>query len=242
MNNKPPQIILFLVDGWGSYYLNEKDTPFWYQHTVRSLRNVAPTITGPNWASILSGKTPRKHHILKNEQLSYYRQSKRYPLKTLCDDFPHSVMISDWKRMSLFTSEVFYHTRRVLEDFPQIYQRHKDAPLFILNIDRLDSVAHAQGWGSEAFYRVARRVDRLTEGIYQFLLTQNQSFVLLGLADHGGYEKDHDLETCAAIRRVPLLCVQHSVRSQPFKWWPTPRIRSTTGFRPWLLSHVRSFN
>ena len=78
---------------------------------------------------------------------------------------------------------------------------------------------------------MARRLDAATKTLHAFLVSQQRPFVLLGVVDHGGYEKDHDEATCAAIRTVPLLQVVHGACE-----WSPPRFRKTTGLRTWLLN------
>lgn len=228
------KLVLLLIDGLGYTFLQPDRAPFWEKHSTE-ICNVEPTITVPNWASILSGLSPKKHGITENKQVSYLR-GKRYgpkgkPLKTLCDDFK-TVFISDWNPMRAFTSGPFYFTKHVFEDFPHLFHQHPEAELFILNADKIDSLAHVKGWGSPAYHRVMKLIDEKTYQLYQLLLQQKGPFLLLGMADHGGFRKNHEAVHHESVRQVPFLFVHNMSLKRP-------RIQTTRGLRPWLRRHKK---
>lgn len=228
------KVVLLLIDGLGFHYLTPALTPFWSAHST-PCRNVLPSITVPNWATILSGRLPKQHGITKNEQVSYLRgkrvlSSGQKPLSTLCDDRP-SVLISDWNPMRAFTSDVFVHERHPFRVFRRIWRQHVHThDGFIINTDCLDALAHARGWNSPAYQKVMQRIDQQTRDLFHFLCQQGEPFVLMGVADHGGFRHNHESVTNPRVRTVPFLWVNGS--RTPI---PRPRIRSTRHIRSvWL--------
>ncbi len=191
-------VVLLLIDGLGYDYLPENS--FWKTHSS-VIRNATPTITLPNWLTILSGQTPQKHQVVENE---YFRpQGARFLGTTIFDDFPEknkNLMISDWAMMKKVSTLTDFRFGNIWQDLPL-----PPSGLLVLNYQRLDTVGHIAGWGSQPYERVVKYVDRQTQKLFQRLESQGHPFVLLGTADHGGHETGHEEVDNAATRRVPLL-------------------------------------
>jgi hypothetical protein len=204
-------VILLLIDGLGYEYL--KPESFWAQHSTR-IRNADPTITAPNWATILSGLSPQKHGVLDNKL--HARPNYRFPHTTVFDGIGRSLMISDWKMMRKFSDQCDFAYNRVWSRILQnIGQYAKKYDLIVVNYSRLDNVAHSLHWGSAAYQRTLRYIDEQTRKLYDKLVSLDIPFTLLGTADHGGAKDDHEEAHLSQVHSVPLLYVTNQSEKIP---------------------------
>jgi len=235
-------VVLLLIDGLGYHFLHQ--APFWQSHTVFPLKNTVPTITAPNWWTILTGKGPEKHGITVNEQVS--RPSYRYTQGTLVDDALQTgfqvTFISDWAMMRKILplsnpNITFVHTRQVWSAATTALKQttKKKKTLIVINYSRLDTVGHTTGWDSLGYQRSLQRLDRATHHLYTELVAQEKPFLLCGTADHGGHGLDHEEAHEPSIRQVPWLCVQSGVVKHRRS---TRKFRCTKHIRPWLKTHA----
>lgn len=215
-------VVLLLIDGLGYDYLPPDS--FWRLHS-RPIQNAAPTITAPNWLTILSGLSPERHGVFDNETVS--RPSFRFPHSTVFDDFPNSVMVSDWAMMRKISPKPRFYSGNIWK-----FRRFPREGLVVLNYQRLDTVAHRDGWGSPAYQRTLRNIDRQTRELYESLLKRGTPFVLMGVSDHGGFELDHEEADQKAVRRVPWLVISNTHRA-------IPRIRHTRQVREAIFGYER---
>jgi len=199
-------LVLLMVDGLGYEYLTPQDTPFWWTHSHK-ITNQIPTITAPNWISILTGHPTSHHKITKNEMVSKVSYI-HYPGTTLADDIHPSLLISDWNIMRKFTHNSFLYTRNGFEELSRQIKKRSHG-IIILNLDKLDTIAHNKGWGSKSYYRVAKFIDQATHRIAHQLERKKIPFVLMGVADHGGVGKNHENHLKSKIRNVPWLWVSN---------------------------------
>jgi predicted AlkP superfamily pyrophosphatase or phosphodiesterase len=214
-------IILLLIDGLGYEYIKPKS--FWGRHS-KMIRNSEPTITAPNWATILSGLKPERHDVLDNSL--HGLPNYRFPYSTIFDDVKSSLMISDWKMMEKFSSECdFIHNRVWYSILKNVGRYGKKYDLIVVNYARLDTVAHEKHWGSEAYEKTLRYVDGQTEKLYEKLLNLDIPFVLMGSSDHGGYEDDHEEGHLNVVHRVPFLWLTNQ------KDLRVPKIKNTYEIR-----------
>lgn len=216
-------VVVFLVDALGWWYLPKHS--FWRRHSV-PIRNSEPTITAPNFTTILTGKHPAKHGVMNNEMVG--KPSFRFNHSTFFDDYPgwKRVYVSNWAQNRKFVGPDvdFVHTRRVWDEGNRQIEAHTGMRdlLLVLNHDVLDSVAHLKGWGSAAYLRTFAGIDKRTR---EFAAMCD---VLVGTADHGGLGEDHEDAGDARVRTVPLLYAGSS----------PPKTRRTTGFRAFLRKTV----
>jgi hypothetical protein len=216
-------VILLLIDGLGYEYL--KPDSFWSQHSVR-IRNADPTITAPNWATILSGLSPQKHGVLDNKL--HALPSYRFPYSTVFDDVVapgRSLMISDWKMMRKFSDRCDFEYNRVWSRVLQNIDRYaQEYDFIVINYSRLDNVAHSLHWGSVAYQQTLSYIDQQTRKLYDKLRKLGIPFTLLGTADHGGEKDDHEEGHLTQVHSVPLLYVSDS-KKVPKKLGSTAEIR-----------------
>lgn len=188
-------LIILLIDGLGYDYLPPES--FWKRHSY-PIKNAVPTITAPNWMTILTGLSPRQHGITKNEQVSARSYVSNH--STFLDDLPKPcVLISDWRMMYKLTSAKFVYSSKPLKDSWAYIHKMKNGTL-VVNYSRLDTVAHQYHWGSEKYFKTFKNIDNYTREISLLNYVR-----LIGVSDHGGIENDHEEKHEIKVRRVPLL-------------------------------------
>jgi predicted AlkP superfamily pyrophosphatase or phosphodiesterase len=226
-------VVLLLVDGLGYHSL--KHGGFWRRHSTK-IRNIEPTITAPNFVSIMTGVSPHHHGVMTNEDL-------RAPLDVdnvlhSCDDH---VLISDWRQMRHLLPPViprernFRYRRTWAQLFDEIKQRktQESHALLVMNTSSLDTVAHKHGIASDAAKSVIEYIDRRTEKVFNALERSGRDFVLIGVADHGFHGDDHEDATSDMIRRVPLMIASNVDMERP-------RFRSTLGIAEFVKGLVQN--
>jgi predicted AlkP superfamily pyrophosphatase or phosphodiesterase len=227
-------VVMLLVDGLGYNVLQRGG--FWKRHS-KKIRNIEPTITAPNFVSIMTGMLPKKHGVMTNEDL-------RAPLDVdnvlhLCDDH---VLISDWRQMRhLLPSTAvpkdrnFRYRRTWAQLLDEIKQRRtsstSDSPalpptLLVMNTSSLDTAAHKHGIESKEAKSVIEYIDRRTEKVFDALQKTKREFVLIGVADHGFDGDDHE-HPSSAVREVPLMIASNADIERPL-------FRSTLGIAPFI--------
>lgn len=205
-------VYVVFADGLGYHHL----TPEWTDDAAWCvpLRNQLPSITAPNWASILSGVAPWVHGVLDNNEVRHFGDR---------DTFLHHArgsvhVVSDWRPFRHLTPGLpFTHDRTPLR-----HMARYRADVVLINLDRLDSRAHKHGWNSPE--AAVTRLN-LARELAAFRHAHPDDTVLV-IADHGGFRKNHESATHPAVRTVPLLCYGAGIER--------PRFRTTLGFARWF--------
>jgi predicted AlkP superfamily pyrophosphatase or phosphodiesterase len=227
-------VVLLLVDGLGYHVLQRGG--FWKQRHTKRIKNVEPTITAPNFVSIMTGMPPKKHGVMTNEDL-------RGPLDVdnVLHAFDDHVLISDWRQMrhllpaAIPKERNFRYRRTWAQLLDEIKQRKKQEThaLLVMNTSSLDTVAHKHGIASDAAKSVIEYIDQRTEKVFNALQKTKRDFVLIGVADHGFHDDDHEDATADAIRHVPLMIASNVDMERP-------RFRSTLGIAEFVKGLVQN--
>jgi len=214
-------IVLLLIDGLGYNYL--KPESFWKRHSIK-IQNAVPTITAPNWSTILSCLDPKDHGVFDNK--SHGLPSYKFPHSTIFNDKKSCLLISDWKMMEKFSDRCDFLYQNVWSNlFQTVNVNKKKYDLIVLNYSRLDTVAHLLGWGAKPYEKTMKNIEKKTELLYEMLQQQGEKFVLMGVADHGGFQDDHEESHLKDVRDVPFLWLTNDDRLR------RPRIKKTQDIR-----------
>ena len=207
-------VVVLLVDGLGMASLPRGS--FW-RKCSRKIKNVRPTITAPNFVTILTGATPKQHGVVDNHLAA--------PPAVDCvmHAFDDHVLISDWRQMrhllppTVPPEKNFRYRRTWSQLIAEIKLRRRadgGAALLVMNTSTLDTAAHKHGIDSDEARSVIAYIDRRTEKVAALLARSGRQFVLIGVADHGFAGDDHELshdddddDGDDAIESVPLLFV-----------------------------------
>jgi predicted AlkP superfamily pyrophosphatase or phosphodiesterase len=235
-------IVLLLIDGLGYEYL--PNNSFWKKYSTK-IQNVVPTITSPNWSTILSSLDPSEHKVMDNK--SHSKKNYKFPYETIFTDIlklrymykqeKHSLLLSDWLMMRKFCyghDDINTNQNHLICDFKynnvwnNLFKQLKKPShysLIVMNYSRLDTVAHIHGWGSPAYYKTLEYIEKQTKRVYQLLSETQKEFVLLGVSDHGGEKDDHEDHHSKKVRNVPFLFLNQNGKKQK------PRLKSTKEIR-----------
>jgi len=220
-------IVFLLIDGIGYEYL-DKDS-FWYKNSTR-IQNSVPTITCPNWLTILSGLRPIDHGVLKNED--FRPKDYLFPKTTIFDDVKDSLLISDWKVFHKVSKKPEFIYGNIWKAIKNLHFCAHDK-LIVLNYMHADNIGHSYGWNSKQYHKTLKYIDTETEKLYERLTKCKKPFVLLGVSDHGGDEhKDHENEHDKNTRNVPFMVASNmSIKK--------PEIKSNTEIRGYIQKLVK---
>jgi predicted AlkP superfamily pyrophosphatase or phosphodiesterase len=194
-------------------------------------RGVMPTVSAPNWASMIMGAGPEQHGITSNEwKLDQYDFTPT--VKGPSGIFPTIFFLLRGQRKDA-TIGVFHHwdefSRLVEPGVPSVIEHYKTAQetmdravayfqatkptLLFIHLDLVDDAGHEYGHGTPQYITSVEEADRLAGLVLQATKTagiEKDTLVLL-TADHGGVGKKHGGNTMAELE-IPWVVQGPGVR------------------------------
>ena len=174
----------------------------------------SPTSSGPSWMSSLHGVPVENHGINDNAlvegtDLTPYPANSKYPsyLRAVKEDDPTKTVaaIYGWQAFDNMIEEglgiykvapASNNQATVDETNTAIavdYVKENKPELLFFHFGNVDTVGHADGWGTETYYDAINTVDGQIKRIYDAYaeagILENTLFILT--ADHGGLNKGH---------------------------------------------------
>jgi predicted AlkP superfamily pyrophosphatase or phosphodiesterase len=181
--------------------------------TLRA-RGVMPTVSSPNWASIISGAGPEEHGVTSNEW-----ERDRRDFTPVCTGresiFP--TLFGQLREAKPAARIYVFHDwdgfgRLVERGVADRLEHHKGSPatvdaalaavksgwpdLLFLHLDDVDHAGHEHGWGSPQYVDAVRRIDELVGRVRKALPA---GAALLITSDHGGAGKKHGGNTMGEL-------------------------------------------
>ncbi|MGB9454776.1 MAG: alkaline phosphatase [Bryobacteraceae bacterium] len=183
-------------------------------------RGVMPTLSSPNWMSMISAAGPEEHGITSNGYLKRMQE-----IAPACRDasggFPNIfgalraqrpaariAIFHDWpgfaKLVERGVPDVMEHQRgpeRTTRAAMDYWKRYRPELLFI-HLDNVDHAGHQSGWSSQEYYRAVEVADRQIGAILDMLRDAgalDSTFVLV-TSDHGGKGHNHGKNSLAEIQ------------------------------------------
>jgi predicted AlkP superfamily pyrophosphatase or phosphodiesterase len=178
---------------------------------TRKARAVIPTVSAPNWASMIMGAGPPQHGITSNDW-----RVDQFEIAPTCQDkggyFPtifrllraqrpsaKIAVIHEWKGLAHLFSASDIDTLRQLPDHRETMQQaievlvQEKPTLTMIHLDHVDHAGHADGWYSPTYDEAIREADRLIGELLDRLHRAGmlERTAILVTADHGGKEKKH---------------------------------------------------
>jgi len=168
-------------------------------------RGVMPTVSSPNWGSILMGAGPEQHGVTSNEW-----QRDKFEIEPLCKGpegiFPnvfgvlkaaksklHLAAIYDWDGFGrLFDRQAAEHAVHVLKSEETTkasveYWKTKKPDFLFVHLDDVDHAGHEHAWESAEYFQEADRIDLLVGQ----LVEASAGALVIVVSDHGGTGKRH---------------------------------------------------
>jgi predicted AlkP superfamily pyrophosphatase or phosphodiesterase len=209
-------VIIIGVDGLSPDGIKNSETPNLDRlmergaHTFKA-RAVMPTVSSPNWASMIMGAGPEQHGITSND----WRPDKFeieptikgpggiFPtiFSLLRQQQPSSVSgcFHDWSGFGrLVEREMIDH----LEDTSGPVETTKKAIAFLkehqprllfIHLDHVDGAGHSHGWKSREYYDSVQSADELIGQVLTAIEAHDlfERTVFIITSDHGGRDKGH---------------------------------------------------
>jgi predicted AlkP superfamily pyrophosphatase or phosphodiesterase len=188
------------------------------------VRNVLPTSSSPNWASMIMGAGPEQHGITSNDW-----QPDKHELPPLVETEPGIFptifwvikendpksevgAIYQWADFGrLFEkSAVDFDTTLISEhktaDVASNYIRSKKPKFLFVHIDHVDGAGHKFGHGTEKYYGGVAKADVLIGQIIESVekAGMKENTLIIVSADHGGKGTSHGGESLGEVE-VPIL-------------------------------------
>ena len=223
------RVILIGIDGVSAEAFQYANTP-----SINSLisqgvislktRGVMPTVSAPNWASILSGAGPEQHGVTSNNW-SLFNQGFDPTAKDADGYFtsiftlirkqkPKAVtgMFYDWEWLGtyvnkkLLTKEQYVQGQVMITSVALNFIR-KEKPVFTFIYYGLpDETGHAKGFNTKDYYQAITDIDteigKLVAGLQEEKMMQNTTIIIT--SDHGGVGYGHGGESMIELE-VPWI-------------------------------------
>ena len=184
-------------------------------------KSVIPTVSSPNWASMINGTSPKNHGIksndwerkdIKNKSYCEQKEGEVFPtiFKILREQKPAAKIecVHDWDGFArlanteamdtIINSDGEYETcQKVCELI------RKDKPDFLfVHFDHVDHAGHTFGHFTDEYYKSIQVADSLTGVVIQALKDAgiyDNTYIII-TADHGGIRKGHGGLTQAELQ------------------------------------------
>lgn len=207
-------VIVIGIDGLGAAALRDNPPPAiaalmksgaW---TLKA-RGVLPTVSSPNWASMIMGSTPDRHGIDSND----WRFDK-YAITPACraprGSFPtvfdllkervpklHTAVIHDWQGFANLVDPASarhiknYKGSPATADAAVEYLKTQKPDLLFVHFDDLDHAGHDHGWLSPGYFKMLSEIDSMVARIAAAARANGPAYILI-TGDHGGQaDKKH---------------------------------------------------
>jgi hypothetical protein len=223
-------VIVIGVDGLGAAWLRDANTPkiaklMALGASTLHARAVIPTVSSPNWASMINGAGPAQHGITSNEW-----QPDKYEIAPVCKGsggfFPTVFGVLREQRYGM-TIGVFHHWkdfRRLLEkgsanqvvhiddavkttDAAIAYWKQQRPALLFVHLDHVDHAGHDHGWGSAEYRAAVELADKLIGRVAEAA----PEATIIVTADHGGSGTKHGGMTMGEIE-IPWIAAGPGIR------------------------------
>ena len=230
-------VIVIGLDGFGTGGIQRDPTPNIHSLMKRGAwtihaRGVMPTVSAPNWASMVMGAGPEQHGITSNE----WRRDK-FTIAPLCKgpDAQFPTVFSIIRAQRPASKIAIFHDWDGFADFvergiPTKIQHVKGSPetvdaglkywaaekpeLLFLHLDEVDDAGHGHGWLSPEFDAAVAQADKLVGDVVAAVSKSGNGAdtLIIVTADHGGVEKKHGGLSMTELE-IPWIAVGPGVRT-----------------------------
>ena len=215
-NDKIEHLAIIVLDGFGSEALQHSTTPNLNRlidegFLALECRAVMPTLSSPNYVSMLTGASPLQHGVLSNG----WRRNNFVlnPVATGVEEIfpslfswvrqqePEAVIqfFHEWEEITELFEMSAISKRKHGNDGEDLFRLaihsfiSEKPRLMFVNIDETDAMGHRHTWESKEFYTAVSKYDKLI-GIFADTLEstgmmENSAIIITG--DHGGMTNSH---------------------------------------------------
>ncbi|HKB12525.1 MAG TPA: alkaline phosphatase [Vicinamibacterales bacterium] len=223
-HDRPAHVLLIGIDGLGAEGLRSARTPSLRAliesgSSTLSARAVIPTVSSPNWASMISGAGPEQHGVTSNDW-----QPNRHPIDPVATDragiFPtmfgtlrHRMpdaaigIVHEWDGLArlvepgaaTFVQHEIDANRTATA--AAAFIRDRQPLLTMVHFDLVDHAGHDAGWLTPDYVRAIEKADALVAALLAAVdgAGLRAHTMVIVSADHGGVGKGHGGLTRAEI-------------------------------------------
>jgi len=194
-------------------------------------RGVMPTVSAPNWATILAGAGPEQHGVTSNGwSLTNYnfeptiKDGDGYftSIFTLINQqkpLLKTGMFYDWDWLGTFINKKYISTAKYTQGYKTVtplatdfIKKTKPAFTFVY-YGHPDEVGHEKGFNTDAYYAAITDVDaeigRIIDALKEAQIYANTTIIIV--SDHGGIEYGHGGETMLELE-TPFIISGPSIK------------------------------
>lgn len=227
---KPKYVLLIGIDGLGGYAFPKANTPnidtlCKNGASTFTAQNVMPSSSSQNWASMIMGAQPKYTRIPRNGFSMARATGKSYCGRPKGHLFPsiYTILREQQPTAQIVVLHHWDEYARLVEDKDLTLRKHtrtEDSTaiaalkiiesgmprLLFLHFDHVDHAGHADGHGTESYYKAVAKADSLVGVIVAALKKKGvyDETVIIVTADHGGKGKGHGGPS-AAERNIPWI-------------------------------------
>jgi len=259
---KTEHVLVIGCDGFGAVAFTPSNTPVLHRlmregaYTLRA-RGVLPTVSSPNWASMIMGAGPEQHGITSNDW-----QPNKFEIPPLVVGsggiFPtifgvlreqkHDAVIAcihDWDGFGRLVEpkapDVLENVKGSAETANRAMEviRMKKPTFLFVHFDDVDHAGHNFGWKSAEYFQEAEKVDHLIGELLDVLRTTGlrEHTTVIMTADHGGKGKGHGEATIEELEipwivSGPAVKAGHEIKTPVNTYDLAPTIAWIFGLRP----------
>ncbi|HTS28356.1 MAG TPA: alkaline phosphatase family protein [Bryobacteraceae bacterium] len=220
-----PHLIVIGIDGLSVDGVAKAKMPRLRELISRSAwtmdaRGVMPTLSSPNWTSMITGAGTEQHGITNNGHLR--RMMEFQPvLRNSAGIFPtvfaalrsqkpssRIAIFHDWPGFADLVEkdapDVLQHEHgasRTVEAATKYWSESRPDLLFI-HLDNVDQAGHESGWQSAEYYQAVEKADSYVGVVLDMLdrLAAAESTYVLVTSDHGGKGRGHEKNILECIQ------------------------------------------
>jgi len=221
---REPHVIVIGVDGLSVDAFDAAPTPRLHELMARAAwtleaRGVMPTLSSPNWESVIGGAPPEQHGITSN---GYFRSlieftpacrdiEGKFPtiFGVLRDQKPSSriAVFHEWGGFANLLErrgpDVIRHAPSSVRTMAAAlnYWKERHPRLLFIHLDGVDHAGHQTGWFSSNYYHAVQEADGYVGQVLDEIRGEDawdSTFVLV-TSDHGGTRHGHGRNSLAEI-------------------------------------------
>lgn len=230
------KVVLIGIDGLGSYGIKKSSTPVMdsiLNNGAYSVNAKAgyPTLSSPNWSSMIRGVKPKQHKIKSNQWEDAFTGRKDhkellelYPtvFKVFKDQYPDAT-IAGFLQWSQFAQLVESDVESIFHSHAHEDSVAEQAINFIINknpaftfihLDLVDKAGHAHGLKSDEYRSAVEKSDELVGKIIRTVSMElpDEEIVFIVSSDHGFTGKHHG-GFSPKTKRIPWMAIGAGVKS-----------------------------
>ncbi len=230
-------IIVIGIDGLGAKGVIDTATPIldslmkFGTYSLQA-KAVIPTVSSPNWASILMGTKPEEHEISSNnwkrkdiEEKVYCngKKGETFPtiFKVIREQYPNADLacFHDWDDFGRLVEQgiptIIADTKgedKTLAEAKRYILQNK--PLFtFIHLDHVDHAGHDYSWESMEYIRAVEKADKMIGEVIETLKQAQmiENTILVIVSDHGGKGKGHGRLSMEELT-IPFIIIGKNIK------------------------------